>query len=208
MVEHHTNFELLYNTYASMVYNLALQYTINAHDAEDITQEVFIKINEKLNTFNSQKASLKTWIYQIAINKSLDFLKHKQAKKRKGVWVNIDEDNASSKQVSDNTHPGIVAEKKEELTELLNYIKTLPQNQQTALLLKYYEMLPQAEIAAIMQCSIKAVDGLLARAKQNLKAAYTQQYGNKGLNMLTIALGLLYFIYLNQEELIYNRTNR
>jgi RNA polymerase sigma-70 factor (ECF subfamily) len=63
-----------------MVYNLALQYTQNTEDAEEITQDVFVKISQKMDGFKNE-SSLKTWIYRIAINTSLDFLKHKNSKK-------------------------------------------------------------------------------------------------------------------------------
>ena len=59
-----------------MVYNLALQYTQNKADAEEITQDVFVKVHQKIHTFG-ERSELKTWIYRIAINQSLDFLRSK-----------------------------------------------------------------------------------------------------------------------------------
>ena len=67
-------FEQLYQQYVKLVYNLALQYCQNTQDAEEITQDVFVKVHEKLSTFKNQ-ANVKTWIYRITINQSLDFIK-------------------------------------------------------------------------------------------------------------------------------------
>ena len=75
------DFEKLYNQYNVLVYNLALNYLQNIEDAEEITQDVFIQINNSLSNFQ-EKSSLKTWIYRITINKCLDFIKHKNSQKR------------------------------------------------------------------------------------------------------------------------------
>lgn len=57
-----------------MVYNVCLNYLQNIEDAEDVTQEVFVKIHRKLDSFN-QQSSIKTWVYRISINACLDYLK-------------------------------------------------------------------------------------------------------------------------------------
>jgi RNA polymerase sigma-70 factor (ECF subfamily) len=81
-------FDALFTTYKNMVYNLALQYVQNVEDAEEITQDVFVAIYHSLNSFK-QNAEVSTWIYRIAINKSLDYLKRKKRKKRFGFIVSI-----------------------------------------------------------------------------------------------------------------------
>ena len=72
--------EELYARFGLMVYNLALNYVQNVEDAEEITQDVFLSVYENLDSFQAQ-SSHKTWIYRIAINKSLDFIKHKNRTK-------------------------------------------------------------------------------------------------------------------------------
>ena len=69
-------FEEIYFEHYKMVFNLALQYVQNIQDAEEITQDVFVKVFDSLNSFKNQ-SSLKTWIYRISINQSLDFIKAK-----------------------------------------------------------------------------------------------------------------------------------
>jgi RNA polymerase sigma-70 factor (ECF subfamily) len=75
------DFISLYNDYGKLVYNVALNYVQNIEDAEEITQDVFVKLHESLHRFN-EKSSVKTWIYKITVNQSLDFIKHKNSKKR------------------------------------------------------------------------------------------------------------------------------
>ena len=66
-------FDEIYFQYHKMVFNLALQYVQNTEDAEEITQDVFVKVFDNFNTFN-QLSNVKTWIYRISINQSLDFI--------------------------------------------------------------------------------------------------------------------------------------
>lgn len=161
------SFKDLYDTYAGMVYNLALQYTANAEDAEEITQDVFVKVHSQLSRFRKE-AQPKTWIYRIAVNTSLDYLKARQARKRSGFLKILRfDDNAVSHPVEVN-HPGIQLENKEALEGLFTALHKLPPNQQTVLILLKIDGLSQAEASAIMQISQKALESLLQRAKQNL----------------------------------------
>lgn len=64
-----------------MVYNVALNYVQNIEDAEEITQDVFLKVHESLASFK-KNSTIKTWIYRITINQSLDFLKKKKKQKK------------------------------------------------------------------------------------------------------------------------------
>ena len=76
------DFEKIYNEYKNIVYNLALQYVQNQADAQEITQDTFLSIYKNLNSFQ-KKSSIKTWVYRIAINKSLDFIKSRKRIKRR-----------------------------------------------------------------------------------------------------------------------------
>jgi RNA polymerase sigma-70 factor, ECF subfamily len=164
------NFTNIFNQYQHLVYNIALHYVLYTADAEDVAQEVFIKVYKQLHSFNEKEASFKTWIYRIAINASIDFLKKKKAKKRWGIWVSLYDDATSiNNKAVNNFHPGVAAEQKEQLTLLLNAIQQLPENQQTAIILTKIEDKPQKEVAEIMNITVKAVEGLLQRAKQNLE---------------------------------------
>jgi len=96
-----------------MVFNLALQYVQNIEDAEEITQDVFVKVFDNLNSYKKQ-AILKTWIYRIAINQSLDFIKSKNALKRNFLSTIFSLNGTNYKiEPSHFNHPGIVLEQKE-----------------------------------------------------------------------------------------------
>jgi RNA polymerase sigma factor (sigma-70 family) len=63
-----------------MVFNLALQYVQNYEEAQEIAQDVFVSVNQSMPTFKGE-SSIKTWVYRITINKSLDHIKAKKRKK-------------------------------------------------------------------------------------------------------------------------------
>jgi len=166
--------EFLYQTHKDLVYNLALSYVQNSEDAEEITQDVFISVHQSISSFKAQ-SNIKTWIYRIAINKSLDFIKAKKRQKRFSQFTSLFFDNSSDikYQDSDFRHPGIVLEEKEAIIQLFKIINQLPDNQKTVLILSKIENKPQKEIAEIMNLSIKAVESLFQRAKKNIEKKYT-----------------------------------
>ncbi|NMR35946.1 MULTISPECIES: RNA polymerase sigma factor [Chryseobacterium] len=169
------NFEIIFYQHQKMVYNLALQYTQNTEDAEEITQDVFVKISQKMDGFKNE-SSLKTWIYRITINTSLDFLKSKNSKKKFffGLFRNSDSENRQNELVDFN-HPGVVLEQKEEVMKIFSFINMLPNDQKTVVILMKIEGNSQQETAEIMNISQKAVESLFQRAKKNLIQKLNQQ---------------------------------
>ncbi len=158
---------------------MCLHYVLNPEDAQDITQEVFVKIYQRYHQYNPQSASLKTWICRIAINHCLDFLKAKKSKKRFGFLsplFQMDSDEPISNAIEVN-HPGIQTENKEAIESLLQIIYTLPENQKTAIILCRIEDRSQKEVAEIMNTSVKAVESLLQRAKQTIQKRLTDSEG-------------------------------
>jgi RNA polymerase sigma factor (sigma-70 family) len=70
-----SDFNHIYEVHKKMVYNLSLMYVLNSDDALDVTQDVFIKVYEKMNSFRNE-AELSTWIYRITVNTSVDFIRN------------------------------------------------------------------------------------------------------------------------------------
>lgn len=168
-----------YNEHKDLVYNLALQYTQNTADAEEISQDVFVKVHQKMHTFNELSA-LKTWIYRITINQSLDFIRAKKRNKRSfflGAMSLNDEDYKIT--VAHFDHPGVLMENKEGLTTLFRGINQLPENQKTVIILLKIEQKTQAETAQIMDTSVKAIESLFQRAKKNLASILHLNEGKK-----------------------------
>jgi len=159
----------IYNQYKNLVFNLALQYCQNRQDAEEITQDVFVKVFDKLNRFRNDSV-LKTWIYRITINQSLDFIKSKKRQKRSFIYSLFDNQSELNKnQIIDFNHPGVIVENNEELEILMRKIYALPENQKTVIILLKIEGLSQKQVAEIMKLKEGAVESLFQRAKSSLK---------------------------------------
>ena len=139
--------------------------------AEEITQDVFTNIFKKATTFKSNSA-VRTWIYRITVNTSLNFIK----KKKQSTVVGLD---VVKKEVPDFVHPGVILENKENATLLYQVIETLPDQQKTAFILSFIEELPRQEVADIMKTSLKAVESLLQRAKKKLRTELLPLYPNR-----------------------------
>ena len=169
------DFEKLYNQYSILVYNLALNYLQNIEDAEEITQDVFIQINNSLSKFQ-EKSSLKTWIYRITINKCLDFIKHKNSQKRFFIFGKKSQNEFEIENVSNFEHPGILMENKEKSKLLFEIINELGENQKTAFLLSKVDGLSNPEISEIMKLSISSVESLIFRAKSTLKEKISNKF--------------------------------
>jgi RNA polymerase sigma factor (sigma-70 family) len=172
------NIEELYNQYKKLVYNLALQYVQNAQDAEEITQDVFVRIYKSGEDFR-QEAKVSTWIYRITINRSLDFIKSKQRQKRFAFFTSLffDGSNEVKHDRINFDHPGVMLENREALMQIFEHINKLPDKQKTALLLSKIEQKSQVEVAEIMNLSTKAMESLIQRAKTKLKEKLK---GNEG----------------------------
>jgi RNA polymerase sigma factor (sigma-70 family) len=167
------DFEAFYIKNKNFVYNLALQYVQNIEEAQEITQDVFLKAHQKIHTFKGG-ATLETWLYRITINTSLDAIKAKKRKKRFAIFSqNQDELN----KYTNFNHPGVTLENKEALQRLFGLINKLPQTQKTALILIKIEGKSIKEVAHILEKTPKAIESLLQRAKTQLKKHRNQTEG-------------------------------
>lgn len=181
MIQQAAEFQNLYNQYHILVYNVALHYVQNIEDAEEITQDVFVQVYNSLEKFKEQ-STVKTWLYRIAINKSLDFIKHKNSKKRFFIFGHKSQNESEYLNSSNFEHPGILLENKEKAAELYGVINELSENQKTAFILSKIDGLSNPEIAAIMELSVSSVESLIFRAKATLKeklAVKFEQYRKK-----------------------------
>lgn len=162
---------VFYNMYSEKIYSTALSYTKVVEDAEEITQDVIIKVFKNISKFNEQ-SSLTTWVYRITVNTSLNFLN----KKNRFVLFR---NSINTTSAINFQHPGVLLENKENAAILYQVIECLSENQKTAFILSYIEELPRREVANIMEISLKAVESLLQRAKKNMRLELEKIYPNR-----------------------------
>lgn len=131
---------LLLDVYGQGIYGFILSFVHQEADADDVFQNVLIKVSQKSKTFN-WSASLKTWLYQLAKNESIDFLRKR---KRMAIDKNPDELQIAAKLAEEPFFDG-----DEVLARLHEAVTTLPQVQREVFIMRYFEAMSYREIAEI-----------------------------------------------------------
>lgn len=153
------------------IYSLAFRFLQNKDDAEDITQEVFLEVYKSIHKFK-EKSDVKTWMYRITVNKSLNLIK-KEKKNRKLLNINLPENDEQSPLIQLKADRGHEAEFHLENNELkkilLDALNRLPERQKIAFILHNYEAQSYQSVASILQISLSSVESLIFRARTNLK---------------------------------------
>ena len=132
---------MLVRSYQQKVYWLIRKMVIDHDDADDLTQEVFIKIHKSIDGFR-EDSQLYTWIYRIATNECLTFLN----KKRKRFFLPI-EDIGNELSAKIDAMPSLDGD--EIQMKLQKALLTLPDKQRIVFNLKYYEEMPYEEMASV-----------------------------------------------------------
>jgi RNA polymerase sigma-70 factor (ECF subfamily) len=158
-----------------MIYNTAFSIVQSEEDAEDITQDVFVTLYERIDDFR-QESTLSTWLYSITIRKALDLEKRKKRRKYGGFLQRIFNVKEAD-EPANFIHPGILLDNKERAVVLFNALKKLPEKQRVAFTLHKMEGLNYRQIADIMDTSLYAIESLQLRAKNNLKKILNEYYG-------------------------------
>jgi RNA polymerase sigma factor (sigma-70 family) len=163
-------YDKLVRRYQSRIYSLVYNMTSSKEDAEDMVQDVFVKAYLSLKNFRGT-ASFYTWIYRIAINRTINFLKKR--KKRQALSLNDVDDGVERDPVyvelsarQSPVRDASLAELQEKLNKAL---LTLSEKHRTVVVLHDIQGVPHDEIARMMGCSVGTVRSRLFYARQQLQ---------------------------------------
>lgn len=171
----------LLDEHQTKVFNTCMSFVPNKEDAEDIAQEVFVEVYNSINKFKGN-SKLSTWIYRISVNKSLEFIRKKSAKKRFGFMQSITGGDIPMDRTTYFTefdHPGIQLENKEKSETLFNAINKLPELQKVVFTLHKIDGLSYKEVSEVTEKSVSSVESLLFRARKNLQKILSVYYKNE-----------------------------
>lgn len=146
--------------YAPAVYRLAYAHGGNAADAEDVMQDVFLRLLTKAPVFRDDDHA-KAWLLRVAVNRARDLLR---AAGRQNVPLEMAEDVSAPERPAGETLQAVLA---------------LPPKLRLAVHLFYYEELSVKEIAAAVGISQGAVKARLSRARKQLRASLTEGGGER-----------------------------
>ncbi|MEL0315942.1 MAG: sigma-70 family RNA polymerase sigma factor, partial [Halieaceae bacterium] len=146
-------FEVLVRRHLPAIEVYALRFMGDRGGAQDITQEVMLKLWQRAGDYDASKARVTTWLHRLAHNVAIDQLRR------------------SAKYVDDTNLPEGEAPPDviDESGALETALARLPINQRNALVLTYYQDLSNKEVAEIMDLGVRALESLLVRARATLK---------------------------------------
>ena len=164
-------FNEVVSRYKSKVYSYIYRMTGSSDDAEDLTQEVFIRMYTSIDSFRSQ-SSLSTWLFRIASNLCID--RFRRSKTRTPAY-SLDEpilgnDSESGHEIPDSTYePQRLLENTEMAEQIQLSLAQLPEKLRAAVILHDVEGLPYEEIAQIVGCPLGTVKSRLFNARMQLR---------------------------------------
>ncbi|MEM9558450.1 MAG: sigma-70 family RNA polymerase sigma factor [Acidobacteriota bacterium] len=158
-------FDEIYRRFESMVYNLCLRMSGSASDAEDLAQEVFLRIHRHLGRFNG-RSSLKTWVYRVTLN----LCRSKLGRKRWPMRTLKDEDDEGGVElVATGRGPEDRAVDRDAARRVLEALDELPRKFREAVVLRDLEDLSYEEIAEVLGVRIGTVRSRISRGRDRLR---------------------------------------
>jgi len=150
----------LYEMYKKMIYNIAYRMTSNHADSEEIVQEVFLKVYQKIGSFRGD-SSFSCWLYRIAVNQSFSYWRRRGRRGGKGLLPlsareNLWQQNKNGQRALFHHY-------------LQRAIGSLPGSCRAVLVLHDIEGFTHQEIAAIRECSVGSSKSLLAKARLKMR---------------------------------------
>jgi RNA polymerase sigma-70 factor (ECF subfamily) len=167
------SFQLLVERYQDRIFALTRHYTKSVVEVEDIVQDTFLKAYRRLETFQRQ-SSFSTWLYRIAVNTALDFLKRAG---RSPVQA-VEDPELSASPIRAQAGSGVAIAspdatlRREELARITQQVlDELPDIFRTVLVLREFEDLSYQQMADVLGISIGTVESRLFRARARFKDA-------------------------------------
>nr|WP_321452943.1 RNA polymerase sigma factor [uncultured Carboxylicivirga sp.] len=163
-------FEILFQRYHSKVLDKCYSFVKNKQLAEEITEDIFSKVFEKLSSFR-QQSSFSSWLYSITYNHCIDYLREK----KKLHYPSWDKEHEIPEIIDDT----------DEIVEDINYdnllviLKLIHPEEEALLLMKYKDDLSMKQIATALRISEDAAKMRLKRARARVLFLYTQKFLNK-----------------------------
>jgi RNA polymerase sigma-70 factor (ECF subfamily) len=171
-------FREIVEQYKRMVYHLALDMTGSPHDADDVSQDVFLRVYRSLESFRGD-AKVSSWLYRIAINVCLD-----RRSKKATMMMELREDMESGEHgmTSDNnaTHPVTATESRMIQQHIDIALRRLTPRERSVFVLRHYNDLSMKEIATTLSVTVGTVKSTLFHAIEKLQkelSFYKKDFG-------------------------------
>ncbi len=150
-------FGTLVDRYQQSIYRMTLRMIGDSEEAQELTQNVFVKVYSKLDSFDP-KYKFFSWLYRIALNESLNYVKSRKK------LTDFDENS-----FEDHETPEEIYQDKEKKRILHRSLLELSEKYRIVIVMKYYDNMSYEEISEVTGLSVKKVRSRLFTARKNLK---------------------------------------
>ena len=152
--------------YADRLFAMIVRLVSDVMDAQELTQDTFLRAFSRIDSYDDKKASLSTWLCRIAYHLTLDFLKRRQP-----LIVSIEDSQVWQTDINDEELEADLSTGREErIAKLEKLMDELPDDEKMLLTLYYFEDRPLTEIAYIVGVDAKALANRLYRTRKKLCA--------------------------------------
>ncbi len=173
-------FSELYDRYRLPVYSTAYRIIQNAEEAQDATQEIFIKLYRSLPVWKREKARFSTWLFRLAANHAIDRWRARRRRAELQVPGAAGDDEWADYPIGEairSPYPEVAG--REQVDEIRRCVDHLPELQKKVFVLRYFDELKLEEIAAVENCSLGTVKTSLFRATRTIRRALRRFRGAK-----------------------------
>lgn len=162
----------LMERHAERLFHYLVRSLQDEADAADAAQETFVRVYQNRVKFDPQQ-KFSTWLYAIASNLVRDRYRWRSRHQQVSLDAENEQTGSNLKDTLQASEPlpDQTAQAEERADEVRNAVAALPEELKQPLILALYQDLPQAEIATILKCSVKAVETRIYRARQQLRTA-------------------------------------
>jgi len=173
-------FSELYDRYRRPIYSIAYRIIQNSQDAQDVTQEIFIKIFRSLSAWDPEKAKFSTWLFRLAANHAIDCWRANRRRPESQFPEESTERVDWRARIGDAIRsPYRDVERKENVETIRQCADSLPELQKKVFVLRFFHDLKLEEIAEMEGCSLGTVKTSLFRGTQAVRRAIRRSQGMK-----------------------------
>lgn len=161
-------FEELYHKYVRKIYNLVYRMVGSAQEAEEVTQEVFYQAYKNLTGFQG-RSKFYTWIFRIATNVSLQYVKRQSRHRRDQSFDDVTDAVLPPTGTASGTDPEKEVQSRALYRALDSAVRRLPPNQRAVMILGPIQGHSYEQMAAILGTNEEVIKGRLHRARENIR---------------------------------------
>ncbi len=161
-----TAWEDIVSAFSRRIFNLAYRFTSSVDAAEDLTQDVFIRIYKTLDQYDSKQGDLANWLMRLARNLIIDDYRHRQRNPQNSMADAVDDHQYHLRAVGNSAHKEV--ERKELAAQVQQGIDKLPEDLRTCVILRDIEELTYAEIVDVLKIPEGTVKSRINRGRIEL----------------------------------------